>query len=405
VKSGQMQEGLFLEERGHWLSELTKARTVADLRQRVLAHNSAFDPTRLSRIAILGGAGEGQRLAALCHRHGIEVAAIADDDPAKVGAAVVDHSVVRTADLAALDAVPVVIASHRVLGALENLRALGIRDVAPFAVLQVLAPDKFSPHMFYDRLLDETLEHRDRYQWLESELADGISRQVLDAVLGFRQTLDAHLLAPVVDDDLYAPAGLIRYGDEETYVDGGSYDGDTIRLFIDRVGGRFERVYAFEPDPRTFAALRRNFADEPRVQPINAGLHRQTGNLRFRDDGSRGAIFADDGEIDMAVTTIDDVIGEGQVTFIKMNIEGAEIDALNGARRTIRRWLPKLAISAYHRPNDLWQIAQLIREISSRYDLFLRQHDGGVIETVLYALPSRNVLSGRRGGIEEVATR
>jgi hypothetical protein len=83
-----------------------------------------------------------------------------------------------------------------------------------------------------------------------------------------------------------------------------------------------------------------------------------------------------------------------------MNIEGAEIDALDGARRTIARCLPKLAISAYHRPNDLWRIALLVREMSSKYELFLRQHDGGVIETVLYALPREHRPSDRRSGFE-----
>jgi hypothetical protein len=69
-----------------------------------------------------------------------------------------------------------------------------------------------------------------------------------------------------------------------------------------------------------------------------------------------------------------------------MNIEGAEIDALCGARSTIKRWMPKLAISVYHRPSDLWRIPRLVRELGPHYDLFLRQHDGGVIETVLYAI-------------------
>jgi hypothetical protein len=70
-----------------------------------------------------------------------------------------------------------------------------------------------------------------------------------------------------------------------------------------------------------------------------------------------------------------------------MNIEGAEQEALRGAAESITRWRPKLAISAYHRARDLWQIPALVREIHAGYRLFLRQHDGGVIETVLYALP------------------
>ena len=82
----------------------------------------------------------------------------------------------------------------------------------------------------------------------------------------------------------------------------------------------------------------------------------------------------------------DEVLAGQRASYIKMNIEGAEIDALHGAHRTIEHWLPKLAISVYHRPSDLWRIPQLVRELGSRYALFLRQHDGGVIETVLYAI-------------------
>ena len=89
----------------------------------------------------------------------------------------------------------------------------------------------------------------------------------------------------------------------------------------------------------------------------------------------------------MPVTTIDDVLGDRRLTYVKMNIEGAEIDALHGGRNAICKWLPRLAISVYHRASDLWRIPEVISEISSEYQLYLRQHDGGIIETVLYALP------------------
>ena len=107
--------------------------------------------------------------------------------------------------------------------------------------------------MFYDGLLDDLSANHDRYGHLSNILADQRSRDVLDAVLAFRQTLDPLKLAGIVNnDDLYAPEGLIEFSDREVYVDGGSYDGDTIRTFIDRVGGRFNEIYAFEPDPATF---------------------------------------------------------------------------------------------------------------------------------------------------------
>ncbi|MEX2009494.1 MAG: FkbM family methyltransferase, partial [Dongiaceae bacterium] len=214
--------------------------------------------------------------------------------------------------------------------------------------------------------------------------------------LGFRQTLDPALLAPIVEWDLYDPAGLIGYGEDEVYVDGGSFDGDTIRLFIARVHGRFSRVLAFEPDPETFARLRGNFAWDPRIEPINAGLHRRRDVLRFHNDASRGAIFQAEGAIEMPVVALDEVLAGDRVSFIKMNIEGAEIEALAGAAGSIRRWRPKLAISAYHRPSDLWRVAETVHALCPDYDLYLRQHDGGVIETVLYALPPSDTGGGER---------
>jgi FkbM family methyltransferase len=370
------------------LSHLAGAANASDLLAELLRHYPRLDVRDLDAIAIVGAAVEGARLAALCRELGIKAVALVDDHPSKIGTQVAGHTVEPLAALERLNrATPIVIASHRVLGATERLRALGFNTVLPFAALQIMAPDIFPPHMFYDGVLDDLWNNRERYARLHDQLADQRSRDVLDAVLAFRQTLDPVMLKPVLDDDdLYAPKGLIAFSDREVYVDGGSYDGDTIRTFARRVDNRFERIYAFEPDPVTYRALKSNFSAEPRVQAIHAGLHREKGVLRFKDDGSRGAIFTSDGEIEMPVTTLDDVIGEGRVTYIKMNIEGAEIDALCGGARLIRRELPKLALSVYHRPSDLWRIPEIVKQFNAGYELYLRQHDGGIIETVLYAL-------------------
>jgi FkbM family methyltransferase len=367
---------------------LALASSAHGLHADLLRHYPGLDVRGLDAIGVVGAAVEGVRLTTLCRDLGIQVAALADDHPAKVGSRIAGHTVESLAALTRLDrATPIVIASHRVLAATERLRGLGFKTVLPFAALQIMAPDLFPPHMFYDGMLDDLWNNRDCYARLYDQLADQRSRYVLDAILAFRQTLDPVGLKNVLDgDDLYAPKGLIAFSNCEVYVDGGSYDGDTIRTFMRRVDNRFEHIYAFEPDPVTFGALQSNFSAEPRVKAIHAGLHREKGVLRFKDDGSRGAIFTSDGEIEMPVTTLDDVIGEGPVSYIKMNIEGAEIDALQGGERLIRRELPKLALSVYHRPSDLWRIPKIVKQFDAGYDLYLRQHDGGIIETVLYAL-------------------
>jgi FkbM family methyltransferase len=372
-----------------WLAALGSVASLQALRSAMAAHH-ALDVASLRSLAIVGAAGEGQRLARICATENIKIDAIVDDDSRKQGMSVAGHAVAPVQALAQLPkSTPIVIASHRLHRVTQRLRDLGFKTVVPFAMLQVQAPEVFAPHMFYDNLLDDLLTNRGEYLALHGRLADDHSRRVLDAVLGFRQTLDPAVLQPLVTEhDLYAPEGLFEFAGNEVYVDGGSYDGDTIRSFIERVHGRFADIYAFEPDPVTFAKLTANFRHEPRVHPIHAGLHSHGGSLRFRDDASRGAIFSNDGEIEMPVTTIDDVLGDRPLTYVKMNIEGAEPDALRGGQNAIRRWRPRLAISVYHRADDLWRIPQQVLGLDAGYKLYLRQHDGGIIETVLYALPA-----------------
>ena len=145
---------------------------------------------------------------------------------------------------------PIIIASHRVLRVTQRLRELGFKHVVPFAMLQVLAGEIFPPHMFYNGLLDDLWTNRSEIQTLHDRLADDHSRRVLEAVIGFRRTLDPALLQPVVTEhDLYAPEKLFEFAEDEVYVDGGSYDGDTIRSFIGRVHGRFARYLCLRTGP------------------------------------------------------------------------------------------------------------------------------------------------------------
>ena len=371
-----------------WFTTIGDLGSVTALRQRLADGHPGLEAGRLGRMIVVGAAAEGRRLVELCHRQRLEVLAVCDDNPAARNSSVFGHTVTALADLGyfADRSVPVIIASHRPLSAVRRLRAMGFHTIAPFMALQSLAPQRFPPHVFHERLLEDLIDNHDRHGELFQVLADDTSRQHLDAALGYRLTADIDLLEPVIDSNLYHPAGLFTLGDEEIYVDGGAFDGDSIRLFVSRVGGRFARVIAFEPDPVTFQVLRAAFPD-PRVTLINAGLHSVRGSLRFNNDGSRASALDEQGGAEVAVISLDEVLAGERVTLIKMNIEGAELEALTGARHTLKHWAPKLAISAYHRPADLWQVAFGIRELNPDYRLYLRQQDAGIVETVAYAVP------------------
>lgn len=369
------------------LDTIMAAKNAEELRQSLQALYPALETSKLGEIIILGAADEGERLAGICRDKDIKVAHIVDDNAERQAAGVAGMQVEPFDVLTDADrSVPVIIASHRTLGATKRLIEAGFETVAPFAVLEVCDPETFPPHMFYDGWLEDLIDNRERYIKLGQSFIDDFSREVLDRVLAYRLTLDARVLDPVIDWDLYAPRDGMAFGKNEIIVDGGAYDGDSVQLFIDRLESEMTQAFAFEPDPVTFERLEARFVNDDRVVPVNKGLYDKEGILHFDDAGTRGSLLVEDGGIEVPVTALDDVVGDAPVSMIKMNIEGAELAALDGARRTITSHKPKLMISAYHRPTDLWDIADKIREIEPSYKLQLRQHDGGVIETVIYAL-------------------
>lgn len=370
------------------LSIISEAINAKGLRQRLAGLWPELATKALKEIAIVGAADEGVRLAALCSEFGIAIRAIADDSPSKHGQIIEGCKVSSVDSLTGLPRdLPIIVASHRSLLPVRRLRAMGFRTVAPFMVLQLLDPSSFTPQMFHNRLLEDLCENLDKYRDLGLKLADDASRKVLAAVIAYRMDCDPEALGEVVEWDLYGPNELLEYSNDEVYVDGGAFDGDSIRLFIERVGGKYSRVLGFEPDPVTYMRLKSNFTNEPRVEPINAGLHKESGTLRFDDAGTRGSILVETGGIEVPVVSLDGVLDGERVSYIKMNIEGAEIDALHGGVKSIMQWSPKLAISAYHLADHLWRIPLTISEIRPDYKIYFRQHDGGIIETVVFAIP------------------
>jgi len=108
--------------------------------------------------------------------------------------------------------------------------------------------------------------------------------------------------------------------------------------------------------------------------------------LRFSARGDSSSHIAESGEIEIPVKALDDMILEERPTFIKMDIEGAETEALRGSRKIIEKYKPKLAICIYHKPEDLFEIPLLIREMCDEYRILIRQYSNSRFETVCYAI-------------------
>lgn len=222
-------------------------------------------------------------------------------------------------------------------------------------------------------------------------LADEESRRLWDAILRYRvEGSIAEIPEPRPLAEQYFAPDLLPRINFDRVVDCGAFDGDTLRGIADN-GLRPSWVLALEPDPENFMKLCATARGLPEVGAVcvPVGVWSESTQLRFAADGSAGASVSDDGDLVIQVARLDDLLGAWAPTYIKMDVEGAELDALAGAQRSISQGNPALAISIYHRPTDLWEIPLwLTASFPGSYDYRIRQYGANCFDTVLYAIPS-----------------
>lgn len=211
-------------------------------------------------------------------------------------------------------------------------------------------------------------------------------------ILNFKICHDIALIEEIHDpfEGQYFDEELIHYASCDVFLDCGSYIGDTVEYYRKWSSNSFRKVYAFEADGANYEVLKEKYKDDTRIQPVECGLWDEVGKGRFHNVGSGSGAITGDGCIEINTDTIDHIVGGERVDFIKMDIEGAEYNALVGGRRTIERDMPTLMISAYHHCDDFIRIPLLIKSICPQYQLYFRHYRKmPVQETVCYAIPRR----------------
>lgn len=261
------------------------------------------------------------------------------------------------------------------------MEALGFTQVR---LLQELIDQLPGQAHFWLAPTAETLNASDDILKAYAALADDRSRGLFTALLDQRLNAVTQSL-PIPDPghtylppDLAPPTGPLRF------IDCGAYVGDTIENFR-RLGHRFEEIAAFEPDPAHYQKLAYALNPE-RAFLFPCGVWNCTQQLRFVSSDAASHI-ASSGDIMIQAVALDDALQGFSPSFIKMDIEGAESQALTGARKMIAAHRPRLAISAYHRPGDLWELLLKVQGWNLDYRFFLRDHSHNGFDTVLYALP------------------
>lgn len=232
---------------------------------------------------------------------------------------------------------------------------------------------------------DKYIHHRRAIEDSIDSLADDRSRQQLAAAISFRLGGNPADVPQPDFEAQYFPSFMTLAGPSNgVFVDGGAYDGDTIRAAASYLG--LTGAVAFEPDPENF----RRLADSARLLPFPVtcypcGLSSDNGHLRYSLGQGEASAVSEDGEDSVPVSRLDDCLPNISVAYLKLDVEGHELKALAGAEQCLHRCHPKLAIAGYHRWDDLWLIPQFIRQLDRRYRIAFRIHAHNTFDSVFYA--------------------
>ena len=388
---GQL-EGLLTLEKYTGLSHYLESYgwLANDFRDAILKRfDSSLRYLQNARCAVIFGAQRlGETVLQSLQTQGVSVKAFVDNNPKKHGTTL--HGVPVCALHQITDKeIPIVIATTRfsnsIANQLENERFV---HALPYSVMSLVDPTLYPDEIPYIDIQEDFARNMAEYIGLFLCLADEKSRKVLDGLLNYRQSYDTRCACAIADEysRQYFDEELIKFSGSDVFVDLGGYDGDTAEKFIQYADGAFKKIYIFEPDSKLLELAAHRLKDvKSSIEFISAGAYSKDGELRFSATGRTNGSITDDGEIVIPVHKVDSVVTDPP-TLIKMDIEGAETEALHGASNTLRTVQPKLAIAAYHFASDLWKLVNLVREINPSYKFYLRHYSENGLESVIYAI-------------------
>lgn len=190
------------------------------------------------------------------------------------------------------------------------------------------------------------------------------------------------------DTRYFIPEVLAVLRDDETFIDGGAYDGCIVEAFARRTGGAFKRIVAIEPDGPNRARLRAavDRLSDPRMTVMDVALAERDGEAPFHEGLGYASQLSATGSARIACRSLDALAL--QPTFVKLHLEGGELAALKGARETLLKHRPLVTVTVYHNDDGLWKTARWLMQTLPDYKFLFRLHAWCGTGAVIYAIPN-----------------
>ena len=203
-------------------------------------------------------------------------------------------------------------------------------------------------------------------------LSDEKSKAVYENIISFKLTGDMNFLLSCETSREEAYKNILNLSDDEIYMDLGAFNGDTVTEFLENVQS-YRKIYAAEPDIKNFTKLQNNTQHLENIGFLNVCISDNCGEITFSKHGGRNGNADKNGNA-VKCMTVDSILGDNDVTYIKFDVEGLEKEAIDGAKDTIKRCKPKMLISCYHRSEDIFAIPLQIMAIRDDYKVYIRHN-------------------------------
>lgn len=339
-------------------------------------------------VVIFGCGDQGMGVAALLRENGISVHYFCDNNKSLYGEFVKGIEVIAPAALTTLAGEYIVINNDSYRDAKKiQLLELGI------AAENIYTFDAFNP-LFKGMTRKYVEEHFAEFEKSYNLLDDVLSKKSFLNYLKGVYTGNLEYYAEIACGDDYFPQDIAPKRRDHVFLDVGAYNGNTIEAFIE-FAGDYEKIYAFEPFAESAQMVKDKDFSNTEVYVAAASDYtgkkdfycNNYGNLTMvttiLEEGARHE------KITLDTVAIDDVLNGRKATFIKMDIEGSELDALHGAEKTIQKYKPFLAICIYHKKEDLITILPYLKSIVPGYKMYIRHHSKTASDLVLYCIAER----------------
>jgi FkbM family methyltransferase len=362
-----------------------KTMNIIDTREKTIERANSFLNNLKSddKIYLIGTNKYGLSLSKFLNDRNLNIKGFINDFSSELEYS--EYKLYKSDSIKSSDIVINCVVEGRTIDVNKHIQSLNIRSTCDYFAIQLA--NKYD--LLEINYLDDTssiFEKINDYLEIYNLLNDEQSKLEFEAINNFRLNRDIHYLK----DFKFKPneqyfEEFINTSRIFSFVDGGSFDGATTEEFMKKQP-LYANAYVFEPSLNSFNLLKNKFIGNSKIELFNKGLWNIETTLFFNSSLGNASKIEQDGEEKIETMKLDNII-DNKIDFIKLDIEGAEIEALDGAVNTIKKNKPTIAVCVYHNQSDFISIPKKLISIHPDYKILLRHYTQGVCETVMYFIP------------------